>query len=219
MTVGERAGTVGGMTTGRWISRVAAVSVLLVACRAGDKKPAREEASSPTTAPLPPPEPKPTFTATSLRCFLAANAKHFDEDTQGLPRDSSGPGECARVLTLFLREHPQAHIMSVIPIEYPNPAARSDLGFNDEGTQELLVLHADRGPWPVAGSLRVESIILCSEKGRHGPAYCRAALEESLKFLQGVEFWVPLTAHVKDAISSPGTQVILTLRPPPPGLQ
>lgn len=199
------------MTTGRWISRWVAVSglLVLVACRGGEKKNLQLDASTSTTTALPAPEVAPTFTTTSLPCFLPAHAPHFEGDPRGLNRNVSGPGQCGRVLEVFLRDHPQAHIVSVIPIESPSAAVSTEAELKEEGTQELLVLHADRGRWPVASTLTVVASSCHDKEVMHGPSHCRAAVEKRYFSAPRTELVVPLTKYRKNAMSDPGTQTLL----------
>jgi hypothetical protein len=194
------------MRTGRWICLVA---LSFVACRGGEKKGPRQDASVPSPTAPPTWEPPPPVATTSLPCFWPARAPHYEGDTRGYSHDSTGPAQCGRVLQAFFHDHPHKHIVAVIPIEYPSVAPSTDAHRREEGTQELLVLHADRGRWPLASTLEVASSSCTQNTFTVAPAHCKASVDSLGVLASGVEFWVPLTRHTREENHSRGTQDIL----------
>ena len=201
------------MTKHAWVG---CLVVAMAACR-GEAKP-------PAPAPAPAPLPcvsetrkverpvQHSFMTTSVPCFVPAGAPHFEGDTRGLTYDARGPDYCQRVLELFLQQNPWRHIVAVLPIEYPIAAAPVGAPSQDEGTQELLVIHTDGGRWPVASHLAIlPSSCGVGRMWSVGPAFCKAALDEHSMLAEDTEFWIPLNNHTKSKIHEPGTGRILRI--------
>ena len=117
----------------------------------------------------------------------------------------SGPDLCVHVLDKYLAENAEARIVSVIPIEYAVPV--DEKAAQEPGTQELLVVLADGGPWPQARSIQT-TVINCSAVGR-GPKSCGAAILSSAALAKSAVFWVPLANHVDKPTSEAGTQHVI----------
>lgn len=155
-------------------------------------------------------EIKPKFRTTTVPCFLSAREPAYDGDNTGVGLVVRGPSYCERVLELFLREHPKDHIVSIVPIEYPAPPVETPgEAVHGEGTQELLILHADRGRWPVAESLKVRNMTCGTDAKGFGPKQCQSSIEFGLEFVGDVEFWVPLNSRPLSEKLAPGTSSLL----------
>ncbi|MDB4963020.1 MAG: hypothetical protein JWP01_3019 [Myxococcales bacterium] len=158
-------------------------------------------------------EAPPKFTTTSLPCFIPRGTLLADEDTVVATGNFSGPTWCERTLELFLKEQRTVHVVSIIPLEYPASAGRPGADVTEDGTQELLVLHADRGPWPIAGDLTVTRVMCAlrdSTALKIGPAHCGTTLgTQIVHWASDVAFWVPLTGYLKHPDHEPGTSQLL----------
>jgi hypothetical protein len=113
-----------------------------------------------------------------------------------------GPSWCDRALRTFLRDHPDLHIVAVLPLEY---ALQNEA--RNVGTQELVVVFTDRGPWPRANTLEVVPVG-CSGNPQPGARSCANAIEVS-GVRSRTKIWVPLS-RMNDEITS-GTFEMLAL--------
>ncbi len=77
-----------------------------------------------------------------------------------------GLHECEHVLKTFLADNAARHLVSIVPIEFPlEPLAEgAKLEVRTQGTQELIVMTADRGGWPKVSDLEVAAFPCVEEQ-------------------------------------------------------
>lgn len=160
--------------------------VLIAACSTSSAPPALETAEG--------------LEITTLACMIPAGTK-----TNGIvwPVTFSGANKCYEVLTQFLNSHPERRIASVMSVDYPikDPTAERTIG-----TQDLIVVHAEKGPWPKAWDLNVMPAE-CWLEGSLKPHSCHDALDKLKLTVAKAVHLVPL--NVRRDAEHDGTRTVL----------
>ncbi len=145
--------------------------------------------------------PKPAVVTSVVPCLVAAGTA-----LEGQPpsqNNVSGARWCAFALGEFFKRLPDSRIISIVPLEYP--IADPVPSLREAGTQDLVIVHADVGPWPRAGNL---AVISHSCGDRLQP--CSKIIEQTLPMLEKMRFWLPL-ATFDQSSNQTATQVVLAV--------
>lgn len=152
-------------------------------------------------------EKKPTLNTSTVPCLVPAGTTTTPSEVP-LSFNVVGASWCNWALSNFFNANPEARIISIVPVEYPTREVTPEREIR--GTRDLVVLHADRGPWPRAGSLTIVTTP-CYDGGKYSAAGCAMTMEEYFIFPL-TRFVVPLTDFRRSPKVEPGTNSLLMIR-------
>jgi hypothetical protein len=140
-------------------------SWLLLALLVGCKESPADRSSTPVTR-----------TVTSVECALPPGVSPNASDKTVI-----GPEQCSGALQRWMDGHSEARIVSLVGIdEVDPPQGNQQVREVHAGTQRLLVVHADGGPWPLARELVVD-YESCVDEMAHSAATDQSKCFEQLK--------------------------------------